>query len=136
MKATLPEILAILPPQLSRRKSTWGLHQCWREVRDDMCSPRTLGGLPSYIENISSAMWNVEPSHMVEAVQNRDPAFFVSIIIRIEQLDEAAKAAGKSIADRASLIRAKHVAIGFQSMAERLLREAGGKWPPGDPAPQ
>lgn len=133
MKATLDEILSILPPQLSRRKTAWGLQQSWREARDEMCSPRTLGEMPSYIDNIASAMWNIEPSHMVEAVRNRDPSFFVSILVRIEQLDEAAKDAGKSIADRAALIRGKHIVLGFQRMAERLLREAGGTWPPGEP---
>lgn len=133
MRVRDSEILAVLPPQLSRRKTTWGLMQSWREVRDAACSPKVLGGLPSYVDNLVSAMWAVEPSHMVDAVRNRDPAFLVGVIIRIELLDQISKENGKSIAERAPLIRAKHVALGFQVMAEKFLREAGGKWPPGEP---
>jgi hypothetical protein len=110
------------------------MQQAWREVRDEACSPRTLSGLPSYVDNLASAMWNVEPSHMIQAVMNRDPAFFVAVIIRIELIHQIAKEHGKTVVERAALLRAKHVAVGFQIMAEKLLREAGATWPPGPPA--
>jgi len=108
----------------------WGLMQSWREVRDATCSPKSLKGLPSYVDNLVSAMWSVEPSHMVDAVRNRDPAFLVGVIVRIELLDQILRDNGKSIAERAPLLRAKHVASGFQFMAEKFLKEAGAAWPP------
>lgn len=131
MKATTQQILSSLPPQLAHRKSLWGVMQIWKTVRADVCSPRTLGGLPPFAEHLATALWAVEPAHVVEAVRLGDPAFFVAILLRLDQLDESAKKHGKSISDRSSIYRARYAVDGFLQAAAKFLREKGGTWPPG-----
>lgn len=129
-KGTNQRVLDAIPAEVAR-KSLWGVMQVWRRTQTEVCSPRTLVSLPPFAAGLAVSLWNIEPVHVVQAIKLGDAAFFVAILLRLEQLDDACKAAGRGIDDRSAIYRAKSVVGGFLKAAERLLREQGGTWPPG-----
>jgi hypothetical protein len=118
-----------LPPAIARWKTNEGFTSMWRKTVKVVYSPRVLAGLPPFAKRIAEAFWQVDPQDAVRALSAGDVAFFVAFLIRIDQLDTAMVQAGRTIADRAPLIRCRYMVEGFmQATADRLVA-LGGQWP-------
>lgn len=104
--------------------------ETWREIARVIYSPQTLHRLPPFATKIAGTFWDVDPHLVVRAAQHGDPAFFVAYQLRLDQLDCAAVALGRSLAERSPIIRAKWILDGFRQAAEEALIKNGGTWPP------
>lgn len=130
------ERLARTEGALSRVKSRTAMANKWRSMARSVYSPRVCGGMPPFVERLAQSFWDVDPMHPVKAITAGDPAFFVSFQVRLDQIDCALVEAGRSIASRAPVVRAKYLLDGFQRTAAKVLEENGGEWPPRDPRAQ
>lgn len=101
----------------------------WNKVRDQVYSPRVLMGLPRWTEPIAKAFY-AEQHQISDALAAGDVAFFASFLARLDQLDAAMVAAGKSEADRGVIVRARFAIDGFAIAAKQRLERLGGAWPP------
>jgi hypothetical protein len=110
-----------------------GLAKAWAKLARDLYTPRICKDMPTFVEKLAKAFWTVDPSAVVSAITNGDPAFFISFQLRLDQIDCALVKAGRGIADRAPVIRAKYVIDGFRLAATDVLAENGGDWPPREP---
>lgn len=122
-----------LPKALSRARSRDGLTSIWTNMARDIYSPETLADLPQFAEKLGKTFWDVDCTDVIHAITIGDCAFFVAFQIRLEQIENAAIAAGKSYADRATITHAKYVIEGFREAAESYLKRYGGNWPPSAP---
>lgn len=127
------ERLQHLPGALARQHTEEALITLWRKIARTVYSPRVLRGLPPFATKIAKAFWDVDGSEAVRALQNGDPAFFVSFQLRLDQIDCASVALQRSLAERAPIIRSKWILDGFRQAAEEALVENGGTWPPSAP---
>lgn len=114
-------------------KSRNGLASAWTKLARDLYSPRVCKDMPPFVEKLAAAFWNVDPSTVVSAITNGDPAFFAAFQLRLDQIDCAMVRAHRGIAARAPVIRAKFVIDGFCRTAVDVLVENGGEWPPTTP---
>jgi hypothetical protein len=125
---------AVLLPREARalrhRRSRNGFKASWAKIRKTLYSPRILQGLPPFAEPIAKAVWETDIDDVVRAVRSGDVAFFVAWQLRLDQLDCAMVNAGRTIADRAPLVRIKYLMQGFRDAAEKRLKTLGGSWPP------
>lgn len=119
-----------MPAALARAKSAEGLCAIWRDITKKIYSPRILKGLPPFAERIAFQFWETGPDPAVQAVRWGDPAFFVAFQLRLDQIDCAAIEAGRTLAERAPIIRAKWILDGFRQAAVARLEDKGGRWPP------
>lgn len=122
-----------MPGAISHVKTRYGLASVWRRMATDVYSARVLQGMPKYVERLASTFWDVDPSQCATAITKGDPAFFVSFLIRLDQIDCALIEAGRTIASRTPVLRAKYIIDGFREAAEQGLVQMGGVWPPADP---
>lgn len=122
-----------LPKALSRVRSRDGLTSIWTHMAREIYSPDTLSNLPPFAEKLGKTLWDVDCTEVIHAITIGDCAFFVAFQIRLEQIENAAIAAGKSFADRAAITHAKYVMEGFREAAEHNLKRFGGEWPPSAP---
>jgi hypothetical protein len=106
------------------------LQATWRQVASTVYSPRILEGLPKYAEQIARTFWDVEVPQVTAAMRCGDVPFFIAALIRIDIIDAAMIDLGRTLADRAPLIRCRWIVDGFRQVAEESLRKAGGRWPP------
>lgn len=121
-----------LPPlrgAIRHSRSSDGLGRLWRKIARTVYSPRILSGLPRFARYIAKTFPDTDPAAVVSAVRG-DPAFFVAYQLRLDQLDLAMIDAGRTIADRAPLIRAKWILDGFRETSVNALIKRGGTWPP------
>lgn len=119
-----------LPPALARAKSDFGLRGIWRDITKKIYSPRIIKGLPPFAERMAWMFWETDPDEAIRAIRQGDPAFFVSFLLRLDQIDCACVEAERTVAERAPIIRAKWIIDGFRQAAEQRLIAKGGKWPP------
>ena len=110
-----------------------GLAQAWTKLARDLYTPRVCKDMPPFVEKLAKAFWDADTSQVVSAITNGDPAFFVAFKLRLDQIDCALVAAGRGIAERSPVVRAKFVVDGFCTTAIDVLVENGGEWPPQDP---
>lgn len=110
-----------------------GLAKAWTKLARDLYTPRVCKDMPPFVEKLAKAFWTVDPSSVVSAITNGDPAFFVAFQLRLDQIDCALVKAGRGIAERSPVVRAKFVVDGFRRTATDVLIENGGEWPPKDP---
>lgn len=82
--------------------------------------------MPKAIAFVAMRIFEVEPNMVVEAIQQGDPALFVSVLMRLQQIDKALVAGGRSVADRSPVIYAQHVVEGFRLVAEESFVKNGG----------
>jgi hypothetical protein len=122
--------LKSLPSALSHRKSREGIVTIWRTIAKAVYSPRTLGDMPVFAERLAKTFWDIDAAEVIAAIRNGDPALFVAFQIRLDQLDCAMVALGRSLADRAPLVRSKYLLDGFLQAAVDSLVARGGTWPP------
>jgi len=114
-------------------KTREGLASAWTKLARDLYSPRVCKDMPPFVEKLAKTFWNVDPSAVVSAITNGDPAFFAAFQLRLDQIDCALVRESRGIAARAPVIRAKFVIDGFCKTAVGVLVENGGEWPPRDP---
>lgn len=108
----------------------------WRKIATTVFSPRTLKGLPEFAPDLARTFL-IDPDDVVRAIRVGDAAFFVSFAFRLDQIDCAMVALGRSLADRAPIVRSKYIVDGFRTAAEERLKRRGGVWPPSpDPHPE
>ena len=115
-----------LPKQLGRAGSIDALYTAWRNVQKSVCSAAVLRGMPRAIEYLATKIYDTEPHAVAEAIRQGDSALFIATLIRLAQIDTALVAAGRSVADRAPVIHAKHVVEGFKTVADEAFVELGG----------
>lgn len=101
----------------------------WRQIQTSITTNQVLRGLPKFATYTTRALWDITPSMIIHALQVGDIALFVSILVRLDQLDCAMVRAERTIADRAPLTRAKFVATGLLDAAAQNLVKTGGEWP-------
>lgn len=123
------------PDPLRHRRSTYGLTGIWRDIQRKITQPRVLFGLPKFAQHIAATFWDAEPHMVTGAVARGDCAFFVAVLLRLDQLDCAMIAQGRTLAERAPIIRARWLVDGFRQAAEENLVRLGGTWPPTAPEP-
>lgn len=121
---------------LRHRQSRKGVTAAWEKIARTVYSPRILQGLPAFATPLARSFWGVEALQVIQAIKNGDVAFFVAYQIRLDQLDCAMVAIGRTIADRAPLTRIKYLLEGFRQTAETQLVKKGGVWPPSAVAPE
>lgn len=124
--ASQSEVVARLPPALGRAKSLVRIRSIWQKVQQSVCQPSVLHGMPKAIAFVAMRIFEVEPNMVVEAIQQGDPALFVSVLMRLQQIDKALVAGGRSVADRSPVIYAQHVVEGFRLVAEESFVKDGG----------
>lgn len=105
----------------------------WREIQLFVNSPRMLGGLPPFAEKIAQRFYSADSGDIMAAMKSGDVAFFVSFLIRLDQLHLAAVSANRSIAEIAPIVRCKGTVEGYMTKAAEQLKESGGDWPLSDP---
>lgn len=115
-----------LPKQLGRAQSIEALYSAWRNMQKSVCSPAVLRGMPRAIEYVASKLYDIEPHMAAEAIRQGDSALFIATLVRLAQIDAALVAAGRSLADRSSVIYAKHLVEGFRTVADEAFVELGG----------
>jgi hypothetical protein len=115
-----------LPSQLSRAKSHGGITAAWRKMQSSVCSPAVLAGMPKAIGFVAMKLHDVEPHMVLEAIRTGDTATFIAVMVRLNQIDTALVAAGKSLAHRSPVIYAKHLVDGFRLAAEERFVSLGG----------
>lgn len=115
-------------------QSREGLAKAWSDIAREIYSPRVCAEMPPFVEKVAKSFWTVDPSTVVSAITNGDPAFFAAFQLRLDQIDCALVKEGRGIAERAPVIRAKFVLDGFCQTAIDVLVENGGEWPPSDPS--
>lgn len=125
------------PPAALRGYASSGkLRALWRKIATTVFSPRILKGLPKYAADLAQTFF-IDPADAVQAIRNGDAAFFVAFSIRLDQIDCAMVAAGRTLGERAPVVRSKYLVDGFRLAAEEQLRKRGGQWPPTpDPHPE
>jgi hypothetical protein len=101
----------------------------WREIQKSITTGQVLRGLPNFATYVTRALWEITPSIIIHAIQVGDVALFVSIMVRLDQLDCAMVRAGRTIADRAPLTKAKFAVSGLLGAAGQNLVRLGGEWP-------
>jgi hypothetical protein len=111
-----------------------GLRSAWQNMARDLYSPRVCKGMPPFVQVLAEAFWKVEPTGPASAIVRGDPAFFVSFQVRLDQIDCAMVRAGRGLAARTPVIKAKYIIDGFMQTAIQVLKEKGGEWPPSAPA--
>jgi hypothetical protein len=121
--------LVVLPGSIRHVQSRDGLKGEWRKISRVIYSPRILGGLPVYTRRLARVFIDTDPSDVVSAIHG-DPAFFVAFQMRLDQIDCAMVAAGRTLAERAPLVRSKWILDGFRDAAIEALVRKGGVWPP------
>lgn len=110
-------------------KTRKALARAWQKVAADVYSPRVVKGMPSFVARLAETFWQVDSSKAVSAITNGDPAFFVAFMIRLDQIDQALINAGRGLAARTPVIRARFILDGFQRTAVKKLKRDGGQWP-------
>ena len=121
--------LPAFPGAIRHIRSRDGLKSVWRKIASILYSPRILAGLPRFANQTAKTFWDTDPSEVVSAIHG-DPAFFVAFQLRLDQIDCAMIDAGRSLAERAPVIRSKWILDGFQQAAIEALLKKGGTWPP------
>lgn len=115
-----------LPKQLDRAASSHMLYTVWRKMQGSVCSPSVLHGMPRAIEHIATQIYETQPHMVSEAIRMGDPALLVATLMRLAQIDAALIAAGRTVADRSPIIYAKHLVMGFKTVADEAFVEMGG----------
>jgi len=118
-----------LSAPLRHRESRDGVISLWQKVASVVYSPRILQGLPAFAETTAKTFWDQDPSKVIDAICDGDPALFIAYQIRLDQLDIAMLDIGRTIADRAPLIRARYILDGFRESAQSTFEKRGGRWP-------
>ena len=118
-----------LPGSIRHIRSRAGLKSVWRKIARTIYSPRILSGLPTYTARLASTFGDTDPSAVITAIGG-DPAFFVAFQLRLDQIDCAMVKAGRSLAERAPVVRSKWILDGFRQAAVDALVRKGGTWPP------
>jgi hypothetical protein len=129
MEQASSDSLPQLTGSIRHIRSRDGLRSTWRKIASVVYSPRILSGLPSFTDRIARTFWETDPSAVITAVSG-DPAFFVAFQLRLDQIDCAMVSAGRSLAERAPVIRSKWILDGFRQSAVDALLQQGGSWPP------
>jgi hypothetical protein len=101
----------------------------WRQIQTSITTGQVLRGLPSFATYTTRALWDITPSVIIHAIRVGDVALFVSILVRLDQLDCAMVQAKRTIADRAPLTKAKFAVSGLLGAAGQNLVRLGGEWP-------
>lgn len=115
-----------LPKQISRAGSIEALYTAWRKMQKSICTPKLLHGMPRAIAYVAERIYEVDPHMAADAIRQGDPALFVGVLVRLAQIDASLIAAGRTIADRAPVVYAKHLVEGFRTVAEEAYVEMGG----------
>lgn len=110
-----------------------GLQTAWRNLATDLYSPRVCKGMPPFVQELAETFWKADPAAVVASIIHGDPAFFVAFQLRLDQIDCAMVEAGRGLAARTPVIRAKYIVDGFLQTAVQVLEEKGGTWPPRAP---
>lgn len=110
-----------------------GLISEWQAIATSVYSRRVCQGMPKFVAKLAKTFWHVDPSEVVRAITDGDPAFFAAFLLRLDQIDCALVSEGRGIAERAPITKAKFVIDGFLEAATKSLKKNGGEWPPSDP---
>lgn len=120
-----------LPSALKRAKSAYGFLGAWRRLREAVWVARGVpySRLPAFAERWGKRLYETHERAAYDALCAGDVMFFEGWAQRLLFIDQAAEAAGLTIADRGTLLFAHGVLRGYADAAARQLKTLGGKWP-------
>ena len=119
-----------LPTPIAHVSTIEGVRSVWLEIRTLVTSTEVTRDLPKFVNGFVETMLDHDEHRAIEAIRRGDVAFFVALQMRLDQLDCALVAAGRTLGQRAPVVRAKYMLSGFVDVAIENLRRLGGNWPP------
>lgn len=136
MSETRPHLAIFrdLPTPIAHVSTIEGVRSVWDEIRDLVTSTEVTRELPKFVIGFVETILDHDAGRAVEAIRRGDVAFFVALQMRLDQLDCAMVAAGRTLGQRAPVVRAKYMLSGFVDVAIENLQRLGGSWPP-EPQP-
>jgi hypothetical protein len=121
-----------LPSAFKRTRSAYGFLSAWRRLREAVWVARGVpyNRLPDFAGRWGKRLYETHERAAYDALCDGDVMFFEAWSARLLFIDQAAEAAGLTIADRGTLLYAHGVLKGYADAAARQLKTLGGKWPP------
>jgi hypothetical protein len=120
-----------MPSAFRRTRSAYGFLAAWRRLRGAVWTARGIpyGRLPAFAERWGKRLYETHERAAYDALCDGDVMFFEAWSTRLLVIDQAAEAAGLTIADRGTLLYAHGVLKGYADAAAKQLKALGGKWP-------
>jgi hypothetical protein len=121
-----------LPSAFKRSKSAYGFLAAWRKLRDAVWVARGIPyrRLPEFAVRWGKLLYETHERYAYDALCAGDVPFFEAWALRLLLIDQAAEAAGLTIAERGTILYAHGVLKGYADAAAKQLKTLGGKWPP------
>jgi len=114
-------------PSHVRARTLQTLAAAFYKVQKDVTLSVDTEALPPFTKRYLKHFFELTQGEMKTAILEGDPWFFLAWRAKIAQIDTAAIASGRSVADRWALVRAQHFLSILQEIADKRLVALGGK---------
>lgn len=126
----LPKTIEVssLPQQFARVKSAYGFLSAWRRLRNAIWVAMAVPypKLPEFAARWGKRLYETHERYAYDALCDGDIFFFEAWAGRLALIDEAAQAAGLTLAERGTVLYAYSILKGYADAAQERLTALGG----------